>query len=157
MCRKPSCCVTRDKRLLWHYDIDSHSELAEVNGVDDDDCAKYEYDLIDKELIVDHEPDWVKQSHRRAAERHFTKHFGTDSAFQEYFNNMDLAKINWWDLCNITDPGYPSLCRRRYPSQRLRRRLCRRQCLTYPELLSWQKEWLQKWIDQVIRLRNRNV
>jgi len=153
MCMTPSCCVTKNKIVLSDPYIHSHSELTELHGVDDDSVAKYEWSLETFEIIIDHEPDWVKQSHRNAAEKHFKKYFDTRAKVVKFFGNLpEPWKLTEFKALYLMSkdpeklPRCPCPCLRPCPCPNPCP--CQRPCpyLSQKEYQDWMTQWMKTWV-----------
>jgi len=169
MCQFPSCCVTRDKKLLADKDIHSHSEICEIYLISDNQ-AKYEYDLRNFTFIPDHEPTWVKNSHRDVAERHFEKHYGSPELLIKAVKGLNPEKFTQWNtlytLLTVAESGslptcpcpcpYPRQSRhpRRYPRPCRCPYPCR--CLSKRQHRDWTHAWKKKWIELYSDPKNRS-
>ena len=75
MCRMISCLVDRGGKVYARDGVHSHSAIAELCGINEDKCLKYEFDLVRRELVQDFTSDsapfGAKQSHDQAAQRFF--------------------------------------------------------------------------------------
>jgi len=171
MCQFPSCCVTRDKKLLWNKDIHSHSEIMELAGIhnaNQDNVAKYEYSLQHFELRIDFLPGRAangpfKKSHDDIALRHFEKHYGSPELLIKAAKKLNPEKFTQWTtlyslLNDNTDlPGCPYPCpsphQRPYPYPCLC--LCPCRYLSKRQHRDWARAWKKKWIELYSDPENR--
>ncbi len=165
MCQFPSCCVTRDKKLLWDKDIHSHSGICEIHKIIDDQ-AKYEYNLHNFTLIQDSIGSWppfAKKSHDNIALRHFEKHYGSPEKLIKAVKKLNPEKFTQWstlyrliknkagdNLPKCPRP-YPCPYRRPYPYP------CPYPCpsLSKRQERDWARAWKKKWIELYSDPENR--
>ena len=94
MCRMISILVSRSGAVFARDGVHSHSDLAKLHDIDEDQHLKYEFHLDKRELFQDFEMDKVpfkaKASHDQAAQSFFDSCAGTPELLVKY-----VQRGNW--------------------------------------------------------------
>jgi hypothetical protein len=102
-----SCLVSKDGSVYVRDGFDSHSELADIFGVNENDCLRYGFSLVHRKMLLIKDLDnsetlvWANKLHDEEAQDLFDKIVGTPEKLMSLVEGWRLSKFELVLLLNF--------------------------------------------------------